>query len=219
MKKSSFLLLLLAFVLLFSSCGQLPKLSPAEGGYRHSKSHELYVEGPLNYLSATRSKEAVANLVNATGQSPLYDSGNGFFCDESGALFVPEGTTFPSLYNFSPTRLSICKEETIRVELASSSDADLLQSLALDYLSSSHVVRKESLPEGFPESRYLLLFSSESYPNLLYRLEYFVFEKGEDPYGEWPYLADWIGFLYNRETNGYRSASALLYDLLTGGIS
>ena len=218
MKKFRFSLLLLAALLLFAACKELPALKPTQEGYRFSDG-TLYCEAPMNYLAATRSKNAVARLVDATGERALYDAKDGLLCDENGELFAPKDFEFPLLLTFSANRVSICKEENLRVELAFSTDEELLKHLAgVFYFSDLHLTR-DDLPQGFAATRYLLLFSSESYSNLFYRMEYLVFEKGEDPYAEWSYDADWVAFLYDREQDFYVFAHSALYDLVSGDLS
>ena len=218
MKKVRFCLLLLAALLLFAACKELPTLKPTQEGYRSSDG-KFYYEAPMDYLAAKRSKTAVARLADATGERKLYDAGDGLLCDEDGELFAPKDFTLPLLLTFSANRVSICKEEAMRVELASSTDEELLKHLSgIFYFSDVHLFR-DDLPQGFTSSRYLLLFSSETYPNLFYRMEYLVFEKGDDPYGEWNYDADRLTLLYDRESDFYVFAHSALYDLVSGDLS
>ena len=218
MKKVRFCLLLLAALLLFATCKELPTLKPTQEGYRSSDG-KLYCEAPMNYLAATRSKTPVARLVDATGERALYDAKDGFLCDEDGELFAPKDFTFPLLLTFSANRVSICKEEAMRVELASSTDEELLKHLSgVFYFSDVHLSR-DDLPQGFTSSRYLLLFSSETYPNLFYRMEYLVFEKGDDSDVEWIFDMDRVTLLYDRELDYYVFAHSALYDLVSGDLS
>lgn len=219
MKKFRILLLLLAALLLFSACTILPTLKKTEEGYLHSKTKAVYKEAPINYLAARRSKDAVARLKDATGQHLLYSAGEDLLCYEDGTLYVPVGTTFPTLDRFSANRLNLCKEESIRVELTTSTNAELLEEVSDAFLDPDAVLARGDLPQGFASERYLVLLLSKEYANYCFQLEYYVFEKGEDPYSEWPFETDTYGFLYDRASDRCAPAPAILYDLLAGALS
>ena len=219
MKKYRIVLFFLAALLLFSSCTILPSLKKTEAGYVHSKTEVVYTEAPIDILAARRTTKAVARLKDATGKHPLYSAGEDLLCYEDGALFVPVGTTFPTLIEFSANRVNLCKEESVRVELATSTNEDLIRDISMAFFNMDIFLTKDHLPQGFTTSRYPLLLLSKVYPNYCFQLEYYVFEKGDDPYSEWPYETDAIGYLYDRENDCYAFAPTSLYDLLTGALS
>lgn len=219
MKKVRILVLLLAALLLFSSCGSLPTLKKKAAGYVLSGSNEVYAEAPTCYLAARRSKEAVALLVDATGERPLYSAGEGLLCDESGELFAKNGTLFPALKAFAPSRLNLCKEEVIRTELATSMNETILQSIVSAFETDALDPAEWEMPQGFATSRYLVLLLSKDYSDFCFKLEYYVIEKGDDPYEMWDYDADHIGILYNRYEDLYAMAPSDLYTLLAGEVS
>ncbi len=210
MKKFRFALLLLALLLCFAACKKLPTLTPSAQGYLHSDGG-LYLEAPINYIAASRSKDAVATLTDATGKHPLYDAGKGLLCTEGGELYAEEGTLFPSLREFYPTKFVVCKEEVARTEILSSRDAEILQSIVLSFKSLLLDPEEWDLLQEFENARYfLLLFSEEDYPDLCFRLEYYLFDKNEDPYKNWTYGTDRVGFLYDRDKNLYTVAPTAL---------
>lgn len=218
MKKVRLALLLLAALLLFAACKELPTLKPNRPGYLHSDG-SLYFDAPLSYLAAKRSKEAVATLVGRTGEQPLYDAGAGLLCTESGDLFAVDGTFFPALAAFAPNRVSICKEDVIRTELTASSDEELLAEIASAFETDALDPAEWEAPQGVATSRYLILLFSERYPDLCFRLEYYVFEKGDDPYELWAYGTERLCVLYDRAQECYAAAPNALYQLLSGVLS
>ncbi|MBQ7173582.1 MAG: hypothetical protein IJR88_05660 [Clostridia bacterium] len=214
MKKVRFLIALLSLLLLFCACAKLPTLKPTgKGDYKRSDNGTHYREAPLSYLVTAHLKEAVATVKDKAGERSLYSVGNDFLCDDAGNLYLPDGVTLPaSLEAFAPQSFSICKEEKLLAEVVSSRDALLIDSIL-------HAADADEIPAGFSQSRYLLIFFAPDYPGLCYRLEYLVFQKGEDPYGEWDFSDETCGFLYDREQNNYKIAPNALYELLTGGNS
>ena len=218
MKKVRFLLFLLAALLCLAACKSLPTLKPHAPGYLHSDGR-LYFEAPASYLAAKRSKEATARLIDAVGERLLYSAGKGLLCDENGELYAIDGTFFPSLANFSPDRVSICKEEVVRTELAASTDGALTESIVAAFETDLLDPEDFGLLQEFSTTRYLLLLFSEDYPDFCFKLEYSVIEKGDDLYEAWPYNVERVGVLYDRNLDCCALAPASLYQLLTGGLS
>ena len=217
MKKVRLLLILLATMLLFAACNQLPTLKKRADGYFYSKTKELYVEAPVSFLAARRTKQQVALLVDKSGDRPLYSAGENLLCEENGALYVLKGTLFPSLDEFHPTRLNLCKEEVIRTEIATSVEDALLDGVVQAFEANTPDAESLELLQGFSYARYVVLLSSKDYSDYCYRLEYSLYEKGEDPYGDWPYETETIGLLYDRGQDRYAIAPEGLETLLAGG--
>ena len=201
MKKRTRLALVIALVLLLSACTSLPRLLKDGGQYRNTKSGVFYIEAPLCYVAARRGNDAVALLEGTGAREELYPVGDFALCTATGELFVPADMILPTLEKFSADCLILCREDSLRIELARSTDAALLSAVTVA-LSEPKRISDDLL---IPAPRYIVLLSSEENPDLFYRLEYRADEESD------------CGVLYDREQDIYVAAPAGLYELLTGG--
>ena len=183
--RTAMLCLLLAGLVLLTSCGGAAELHYADGAYRNEKDGTAFVLAPLCYRALSRLEdEEIARIVGTRNEKPLYaiegmDSAL-WLTDENFDLYYSESVALPELWEMRVTRISQCVSGAYALPLRTITRSEQIDDVIETYRLGTTVPGEEIIPQ--PASRYELVFESSDYPGIAYVLEYWTFTEDVEVY-------------------------------------
>ena len=173
------LALALACMALLSSCsGGAFTLTYSNGAYRNEKQGVAYRWAPTNYRAVSAKTDETVAVIKSerSADVPLYAIGDMdpalFLTDSTYSIYYSEKTTLPTLAELKPTYVTL-SFMTYAFEIGRIENKAEIDDLVEIYSKGTTVPAAKVIPS--PESRYELLFFSDTYKGISYALEYWKF--------------------------------------------
>lgn len=180
--------LLLAVLLLCTSCAKLPAMDVKNGKYTNSKTGVTYFVAPSYYeAAAIKEESAVARIKHSETDDivlyQIYDQAHKldvptdkYLATSNYELFCVEGTRLPELWEMGVESVYITQSQAISISLASITNEQEIASLINNYRNGQSFDHSEIDP-ALAFERYDLKFYSSAYPGIYYNVTYWHFDE------------------------------------------
>ena len=179
-------LFLVCLAVLTSCSGGAYDLTYENGAYRNGKKKAAFIEASVNYMAASYfENEIVAKIRTKTGEKALYaieDMDKKLWLSgEDRTLYYSESVTLPALWEMDVVRIMLDRNGGMLTYLNPTIENAAEIDDVVDIIRNGITIPRDKVVFD-PVARCKLLFSSQTYPGLLYALEYWEFSKDVDIY-------------------------------------
>lgn len=186
----SCLSLLLAVLMLLSSCGRADHLTydREADGYVRKGDGVVYQKAPLSYRAVKINKDRQLGVIETEeSETPLYAicgddlqaymDTNTWMADENYTVYCVKGTKLPTLAELAPNEVQIVQSSTISYSVGEVKDADQISTLLYCYQSGAAFSYSEGRFSLYTPKRNDLYFCSDTYEGLYYVLLLYRYEE------------------------------------------